>query len=134
MEVYLGSTKATDAALSAVFRRAVDAAKAAGFRHVALTVPTASAVAGLPLQDVLGPAQLGRLQRDQALGLGAITVYLSTPRIALRHRGPVIAAATARAHTGRLLMSPLVSHLFYVPRTESDVMMLLRHVPFAYRF
>lgn len=134
MDVRLGSPDREGKVLAAAFNLAVTSADSAGYRHLWLAIPTLGDLLGGGFDGLLGEPNVRKLKRDQALGLGPMMLYLSTRRVAIRHRGPVLAAWTTRNHTARLLRSPLVSHLFYVPRTDADVEQFLRQVHNPARF
>jgi hypothetical protein len=121
MRFYSVSTGPDPDALKAGFWQCGQLAVAGQHAHVTLAVPQKSNLDGV-ISALLGDEPVRLLQRDKQINLGAgLTMHLVTKRIALRHRGPVLAAYATLDQIKDLARSHYATDLIYLPWQEDEL-------------
>jgi len=90
------------------------------YADITLAVPGKTNLDGM-ISEFIGEQATRSLQRDNKLDLHGLTLNLATQRIAVRHRGPVLAAFVSIKYIRVLAKSHYVTDLVYIPWQEDEL-------------
>src|SRR5690606_37786205 len=107
-------------ALKRAFLKCGELAAAGGHNAINLAVPTKGNLQGSLIEDLLGEEATRLLMRDNQLSLGVVTIHLTTKRLTMSYRGPVLAAWIALDQLKDLFRSRRTIDLVYLPWAEDE--------------